>query len=328
MRVLVTGGAGYIGSVSSRILLNAGHDVTVLDSLERGHRGAVDPRARLIVGDVGDRSVLDSALADVDTVLHCAGYIDVAESVANPQRYHDCNCDRPRALLGAMRDHGVTKLVFSSTAAVYGTPEAVPITEDTPLHPVNPYGESKRCFEREIQQWAVDGRRAVRFRYFNVAGAWPDGSIGESHVPETHIIPLVLDALLSGKPVRIYGSDYPTDDGTCVRDYVHVADIAAAHMLALEALHGGHAGGVYNLGNERGFSNREVVMACGGTIGLGSDEIERAIEMHPRRAGDPSVLVADAGKARRELGWKPQYPTLDTMVLHALAWHRAHPQGY
>jgi UDP-glucose 4-epimerase len=324
MRILVTGGAGYIGSVTTRMLLDAGHEVTVLDSLERGHREAVDARATLVVGDVGDRAVLDSVLPGCDAVMHLAGLIEVAESQADPDRYFEFNVTRPVRMLEAMADHGVDAIVFSSTAAVYGEPESVPIDEDAPTVPVNAYGESKLAFERALDEAGAAHRlRSVRFRYFNVAGAWPGGALGEAHDPETHIVPRVLAAMASGQATfEVFGGDYPTPDGTCVRDYIHVWDLARAHRMALERLGAGGGGAVWNLGNGRGFSNLEVVRACAEVTGR---EVE--IVIGPRRAGDPAVLVASNARAAQDLGWEPELGQR-AIVNDAWLWHTTHPEGY
>jgi len=320
----VTGGAGYIGSITTRVLLDAGHDCVVLDTLEKGWREAVDPRAKLVVGSVGDRPVVDAALAGCDAVMHLAGYIEVAESQADPERYFRNNSEEPLVLLDAMVDAGVSAIVFSSTAAVYGEPTSIPITETANTLPVNAYGESKLRFERSLDAYAEKGVRSIRFRYFNVAGAWPDGSLGEAHDPETHIIPRVLFAMRDGqRQFEVFGGDYPTPDGTCVRDYIHVTDLARAHQRALEALGAGQAGGVYNLGNGGGFSNREVVATCAAVTGVDVD-----VRIGPRRAGDPAMLVASAARASKELGWQPIKTDLTEIVGDAWRWHLAHPNGY
>lgn len=324
MRVLITGGAGYVGSVSVRWLLDQGWDVTVVDSLERGHARAVDGRARLVVGDVGEPGVCDDALDGCAAVLHCAGYTDVAESVREPGMYHDNNLIRPLVLLDRMESMGVGTLVFSSTAAVYGEPEDVPIPEEASTKPVNPYGASKLAFERELEERVPRGLRSIRLRYFNAAGAWADGSLGESHDPETHIVPRILLGVLAGRTsFEVFGDDYATPDSTCIRDYMHVRDLAQAHELALRRLLSGGVGGVYNLGSGCGYSNRQVVSACSRVTGT---DIE--VVIGPRRAGDPAVLVASAERARADLGWEPEYAALDAMVADAWRWHTAHPEGY
>jgi len=329
MRILVTGGAGYIGSITVRTLLEAGHEVVVLDSLERGHAEAVDERAELVVAPVGHRGALDSVLPGTDAVMHLAGLIEVAESQREPARYIDANLAQPAVMLEAMIEHDVRSIVFSSTAAVYGEPESVPIPESAPTRPINAYGLSKLAFEH-LLEWAAftHGVSSVRFRYFNVAGAWPDGSLGESHSPETHIAPIALSAIYRGAPFEVFGNDYPTPDGTCIRDYIHVCDLAQAHLLALEDL-GAAAGDsaaqsrVYNLGNGEGYSNLEVVTACAGAVGR-----EAKVEFGPRRAGDPARLVASSEAAHTELGWKPVRCDLETMMTDAWRWHVMNPNGY
>jgi UDP-glucose 4-epimerase len=325
MRILVTGGAGYIGSITTRLLLDRGHEVVVLDTLEKGHREAVDYRAEIVIGDVGDRRVLADALPGCDAVMHLAGYIEVAESEADPERYLDNNVTRPRRMLDWMERTGVRDIVFSSTAAVYGEPSVVPIEEDAVTLPVNKYGASKLLFERELRAREAEGAlRAVRLRYFNVAGAWPDGSLGEAHDPETHIIPRVLHAMAAGeRDFEVFGGDYPTADGTCVRDYIHVLDLANAHALALERLAHGGAGAVFNLGNGRGYSNLDVLNTCAAVTGV---DVEPRIG--ERRAGDPAMLVASHDRAERDLGWKPERGELETIIGDAWAWHRSHPKGY
>ncbi len=324
MRVLVTGGAGYIGSITVRLLLERGHQVVVLDTLEKGWREAVDPRADLVIGSVGDAESVAQALRDCDGVVHLAGYIEVAESQADPDRYFRNNSRAPLTLLEAMMEHDVKALVFSSTAAVYGEPESIPIMEDAPTRPLNAYGESKLRFERSIESFRARGLRATVLRYFNVAGAWRDGTLGEAHSPETHIVPRVLWAMREGQDrFDVFGGDYPTRDGTCVRDYIHVVDLAQAHLLALQQLVGGARGGVYNLGNGTGYTNLQVVRMCAQMTGR---EVE--VSIGPRRAGDPAVLVASASRAERELGWRREYPELGTIIGDAWRWHLAHPNGY
>lgn len=324
MRILVTGGAGYIGSVSTRMLLDAGHEVVVLDSLERGHREAVDPRATLLVASVGNTEALDSILPGTDAVLHMAGYIDVAESQTHAELYYRKNLAEPSVMLERMTSNGVENLVFSSTAAVYGEPESIPITEDSPCKPINVYGASKLEFERRIELAESAGLvRSVRLRYFNVAGAFPDGTLGEAHLAETHIVPLVLKSATSrGGRFTLFGQDYPTRDGTCVRDYIHVLDLAAAHLRALEHLAVGSESLVCNLGSALGYSNLEVIQACAEVTGQ-----EIRVDHAPRREGDPATLIASNARARETLGWEPTRD-LPTMVDDAWRWHSAHPNGY
>jgi len=324
MRILVTGGAGYIGSITTRQLVEAGCEVIVLDSLERGHAEAVDPRATLVKSSVGDADVLDSILPGTDAVIHLAGYIEVAESQADPDLYYRKNLAEPSVMLDRILAHGVRNLVFSSTAAVYGQPDTVPISEDTPTRPINTYGASKLAFERMIAvAEEAGGLRAVRLRYFNVAGAWPDGSLGEAHDPETHIIPRVLRVAAGAVPrFVVYGNDYDTPDGTCIRDYIHVMDLAEAHRRAAEHLLAGGAPVVCNLGSGNGYSNLEVVRACEEASGTRID-----VAFGPRRAGDPARLVATVDRARDVLGWEPRRD-LAEMVGDAWRWHQAHPVGY
>jgi UDP-glucose-4-epimerase GalE len=298
-------------------LLDAGHEVVVLDSLERGHRWAVDDRAELVIGDVGEAEAVAAAVCCVDAVLHCAGYIDVAESVREPERYLQNNAERPKVLLDAMRTAGVDVLVFSSTAAVYGEPAVVPIPEDAPLKPVNPYGESKRRFEAALAEAESSwGLRWAALRYFNVAGAMPDGSLGEAHDPETHIIPRILGVIRDGgAEFTVFGNDYPTPDGTCIRDYIHVCDLADAHRRALEHLARGGSSITCNLGTGHGWSNLEVVRTCGRVT-----HAEVRALFGPRRPGDPGVLVAQPGRAAKVLGWAPRRSDLETIVEDAWSW--------
>lgn len=329
MRILVTGGAGYIGSATTRALVEGGHTVTVLDTLENGHRESVCCGARFVQGSVGDDALLATILPDIDVVMHLAGYIEVAESVKNPEKYHHNNLENAAIMLQAMEEAGVGALVFSSTAAVYGQPECIPIVEDAALAPINPYGQSKLDFENLLDAAARTwGLRSVRFRYFNVAGAWPDASIGEAHNPETHIIPRFLSSFINHEPITIFGNDYPTEDGTCVRDYIHVCDLARAHVMAIEALAAGEEGGIYNLGNGQGFSNGHIARAAAHACGIADDDVAGLIKMGPRRPGDPATLVASAARAYERFGWKPAFPKVETMIEHALMWHRAHPHGY
>lgn len=324
MRVLVTGGAGYIGSIATRMLFEEGHEVVVLDTLERGYAAAVSAGANLVTGSVAHPDALAQAVPGCEAILHFAGYTLVEESVSNPDAYFANNSQGPLALLEAASRHDVRAFVFSSTAAVYGEPDSVPIREDAPTNPVNPYGESKLRFERSLGEFcATREMSSLCLRYFNVAGAWPDGSLGEDHVPETHIVPRILAAMRDGQErFEVFGGDYPTPDGTCVRDYVHVVDLVRAHILALEHLLCGSTGGVINLGSGRGYSNREVVAACAEVTGA-----DVRVEIGPRRAGDPSVLVAAVGQAEAVLGWRPERD-LKQMAADAWRWHIANPNGY
>ena len=324
MKLLVTGGAGYVGSVSARVLMAAGHEVTVLDNLGRGHREAIPAGAEFVECDLLDAQALTTALpADAfDGVLHCAAFALVGESVTSPELYWRNNITGSLNLLDAIRAAGIKRLVFSSTCAVYGEPEVVPIAEDCPTRPVNPYGESKLAVDQMITaEAAAHGLGAVSLRYFNVAGA--SGPCGEDHEPETHLIPNVLRAaqgLLD--QVSIFGTDYPTPDGTAVRDYIHVEDLAAAHLLALEkAEPGTHR--IYNLGNGNGFSVREVIEAAKRVTGLEIPVVEA-----PRRAGDPPMLVAASDLVRAELGWSPARPELEGMISDAWQFAQQRPRGY
>jgi UDP-glucose 4-epimerase len=325
MRILVTGGAGYVGSVTVERLLDAGHTVTILDSMFRGHRGAVPDEARLLTADVGDRPAIERALRDdgIEAVLHCAGLVQVAESVADPAMYFRHNVVGGLALLDAMRAAGVLRMVFSSSAAVYGAPISTPIDEEHPYKPVNPYGETKRAFEATLEWYArAYGLSAVSLRYFNACGATKER--GEDHRPESHIIPNILRGALGGPPVRIFGTDYDTPDGTCVRDYIHVLDLADAHLAALELT--GEVSDTHvacNLGSGSGFSVMEVLKAAESVVGQSIPH-----SFGPRREGDPAVLVASNAKAREMLGWEPRRGTLDEIIGSAWNWHERHPHGY
>jgi UDP-glucose 4-epimerase len=326
LRILAVGGAGYIGSTSVESFLEAGHDVIVYDDLSTGHAAAVVEPARLVRGSIQDRARLEALLRGerIDAVLHCAAKSLVGESMIDPALYYRHNVTGGVAMLEAMRTAGVTRLVYSSTAAVYGEPRRVPIAEADRTEPINPYGATKLAFEGAMRWFAAShDLRAISLRYFNVAGATDRN--GEDHQPETHLVPLVLRvAAGEASHVQIYGQDYPTPDGTCIRDYVHVRDLAAAHLLALEATGEGDPSlEVYNLGSAAGFSVREVVEAARKVTG-------RAIPARvlKRRSGDPPVLVASSRRARRELGWHPQHSQLDAMLADAWAWRAEHPEGY
>ena len=319
MKVLVTGGAGYIGSVCVEQLCNAGHEVTVFDHLEQGHRAAVDERATFIQGSLAEAEAVRAVVGGAEAIVHFAAYTLVGESMTNPGKYFRNNVAHGLNLLEAAVAAGVSKFVFSSTCATYGPPERLPMSEDLPQRPISPYGESKLMFEAMLR-WhrQVHGLEFVAFRYFNAAGA--SERFGEDHQPETHLIPNVFRvALGQAAHFEIFGTDYPTPDGTCIRDYIHVVDLADAHVLALAP----GKEGFFNLGNGDGYSVREVHHACERVAGGKIPAIER-----PRRAGDPPRLVASAQKAKAELGWKPKFPKLEQIVSTAWEWHRRHPSGY
>ena len=328
MRILVTGGAGYVGSVSVERLLAAGHAVTVLDDLSTGHADLVAPGARLVEGSFGDREAVRALLRDggIEAVLHCGARSLVGESMRDPAAYYRTNVVGGVALLDAMRDAGVGRIVFSSTAAVYGVPEATPIPEDAALRPINPYGETKRAFESAMAWYgSAFGLRSVSLRYFNVAGAAERG--GERHLPETHLIPNVLAAIEGGPPLSLFGADYPTADGTPIRDYIHVLDLADAHLAALEATVPGDPRGdtalVCNLGSGGGFSVRDVLASAEHVVGKPVPHT-----VGPRRAGDPPILVAAIERSATVLGWRPLRSTLDEMIGSAWAWRQAHPRDH
>lgn len=321
MNVFVTGGAGYIGSICVEELLNAGHAVTVYDNLTEGHRSAVDARASFVEGCLSDPAKVEQAMKDAgaEAVMHFAANALVGESMTNPGKYFRNNVAYGLNLLDAAVAAKVKKFVFSSTCATYGPPDRIPMTEDLPQKPINPYGESKLMFEK-ILQWyqEIHELEFIAFRYFNAAGA--SEQFGEHHRIETHLIPNVLMVALGQKPeIQIFGTDYPTPDGTCIRDYIHIKDLAQAHIAGLEP----GKRGFYNLGNGDGYSVREVVQMCEEITGRTIPAVEK-----PRRPGDPPKLVAGADKAFKELNWNPQYPKLRDIVATAWAWHQKHPDGY
>lgn len=325
--VLVVGGAGYIGSHCVRQLTEAGHRPVVLDNLVFGHAGAVDRAVPFYRGDLGDEEAVGRLLVDekIDVVMHFAAYAFVGESVTDPLKYYFNNSVATLHLLRAMIRHGVNRFVFSSTCATYGVPPSLPIVETTPQAPINPYGQTKLDIENALKALArAHGFSSASFRYFNAAGAAADGSIGEDHAPETHLIPLAIDAAVGRRPaLQIYGTDYPTPDGTCLRDYVHVDDLSRAHIAVFDRLRQPGAALFYNLGTGTPTSVRAVIAAVEKVTGKRVPVVEG-----PRRAGDPPALYADATKARTELGWQVSYPDIESIVETAWRWHRDHPAGY
>jgi UDP-glucose 4-epimerase len=323
MKILVTGGAGYIGSVAVEQLLEAGESVVVLDNLCQGHRAAVHPKATLVVADLAERGAIDATLSThrPDAVMHFAAHSLVGESMQQPFRYLRTNVITAMNLLESMAEHGVRRFILSSTANLFDQPERMPIDESEQIIPGSPYGESKYLLER-VLPWLekIHGLRYATLRYFNAAGATPER--GEDHNPELHLIPIVLQVALEQRPqVTIFGDDYPTPDGTCVRDYIHVSDLARAHILALAALE--RESRVYNLGSGRGYSVREVIDTARRLTGHAIPAV-----VGPRRPGDPAVLVASSAKIQRELGWRPQFDSVESIVESAWRWHEGHPHGY
>ena len=327
MAILVCGGAGYIGSHAVHALVEKGEQVVIVDNLQTGHRGALNPAAKFYEGDIRDASVLDKIFTEnkIEAVIHFAANSLVGESMEKPLLYFNNNVYGMQVLLEAMVRHGVDKIVFSSTAATYGEPKRVPIHEDDETCPTNTYGETKLTMEK-MMKWVsrANGVRYVSLRYFNAAGALPDGSIGEDHKTETHLIPLILQVPTGRRDhITVFGDDYPTPDGTCLRDYIHVVDLADAHVLALEYLRKGGASDIFNLGNGQGFSVKEMIAAAEKATGRSIK-----VEIGARRAGDPAKLIASSEKARTVLGWKPQFTDVEQVIGTAWKWHESHPHGY
>lgn len=325
MKILVCGGAGYIGSHMTALLRAEGHEPVVYDNFSKGHKSAVKD-AEVIVGDLADFDLLVQTLGkkQIEAVMHFAAWIEVGESVKAPLKYYRNNTSHTQNLLSAMETAGVGKFVFSSTAAVYGMPRQIPITEETPKAPINPYGETKWAVERMCHFQSQAGKlHYAALRYFNACGAAADGTIGEDHRPESHLIPLIIQAAMGKRQdIKVFGTDYETPDGTCIRDYIHVEDLCRAHLLALNKLDASEEL-VYNLGNGQGYSVKEVI----DTVKRVSGKEFKVVETD-RRPGDPAVLTSDATKAKEELGWVPQNPDLETMVATAWKWHTDHPDGY
>lgn len=328
MKVLVLGGAGYIGSHTVYELIENGAEVVIIDNLETGFAEAVHPEATFYQGDLRDRSFLDTVLAkekDIDAVIHFAANSQVGESMTNPLKYYDNNLCGTKTLLEALVAHGIDKIVFSSTAATYGEPECIPIQEGDKTEPTNAYGETKLSMEKMFK-WVekAHGMRYVSLRYFNACGAHKSGEIGEAHNPETHLIPLILQVPLGKREhIAVFGTDYPTKDGTCIRDYIHVTDLAAAHILAVKYLMAGNKSDIFNLGNGVGFTVREVIEMAEKVTGESIKVVET-----DRRAGDPAVLIASSEKAKTILGWNPKHDSLSEIIKSAWKWHKNHPYGY
>lgn len=326
MAILVTGGLGYVGSHAVKQLVDRGEQVISLDSLVFGHKEAACG-SEVVIGDIGDQALLRQLFSThkIDAVMHFAAFADVGESVSDPQKYYLNNITNSLAMLQVMIEFDVKMMIFSSSAATFGEPEIVPIPEDHSKTPTNPYGRSKLMLEHILGEYEhAYGLRSISLRYFNASGADPSGLIGEDHTPEHHLIPLVIQVALGQRDkVSVFGSDWPTPDGTCVRDYVHVSDLAQAHLLGLDALRSGKATTAYNLGNGNGYSVMEVVKMVENVTGKPINAVPADL-----RPGDPAVLVASAQKISSELGWKPNYPDLETIVQTAWNWHRAHPNGF
>ena len=328
MKILVLGGAGYIGSHTVYELIDAGEEVVIIDNLETGYKEAVHPKAVFYQGDLRDRAFLDTVLdkeKDIDAVIHFAANSLVGESMSDPLKYYDNNLCGTKTLLEALLAHQIDKIVFSSTAATYGEPESVPILETDKTSPTNPYGETKLSMEKMFH-WVgkAHGLRYVSLRYFNACGAHESGTIGEAHNPETHLIPLILQVPNGQREaISIFGTDYDTKDGTCVRDYIHVTDLAQAHILAVKYLMDGGESNIFNLGNGVGFTVREVIETAEQVTGKPIQVVESG-----RRAGDPAVLIASSEKARKVLGWNPQHADLPEIIASAWKWHSTHPNGF
>lgn len=328
MKVLIAGGAGYIGSHTAHHMIRGGYEVVVVDNLATGHREAIHPDAVFYEGDVRDRAFLDNVFArenDIEAVVHFCAWSLVGESMEQPLKYYDNNVGGAIVLLEAMIAAGIDTIVFSSTAATYGEPKSIPIREGDPTEPTNTYGETKLAMEK-LFHWAgvAHGLRFVSLRYFNACGAAEGGAIGEAHATETHLIPLILQVPLGKREqIYIFGDDYATKDGTCIRDYIHVDDLAQAHEKAVEYLAAGGESDIFNLGNGTGFSVREVIEVAREVTGHGIPEV-----IAPRRAGDPAVLVASSEKARKVLGWNPEKADLREIIASAWAWHKSHPNGF
>ena len=328
MKILVAGGAGYIGSHTVYELIDNGADVVIIDSLETGHIEAVHPKARFYQGDIRDRAFLDDVLTkekNIDGVIHFAANSLVGESMTNPLKYYDNNVYGTKVLLEKLIEYGINHVVFSSTAATYGEPKSIPIVETDPTQPTNAYGETKLAMEKMFKWCDVaHGLKYVALRYFNACGAHISGKIGEAHNPESHLIPLILQGP-NGKreSIKVFGTDYPTKDGTCVRDYIHVTDLAAAHILAVKYLIDGNESNTFNLGNGVGFTVNEVIEKAKQVT-----KLPIKVEQDARRAGDPAVLIASSEKAKEVLGWKPKYDSLETIIETAWNWHKNHPDGF
>ncbi|MGL4106918.1 UDP-glucose 4-epimerase GalE [Clostridium sp. LP20] len=327
MAILVCGGAGYIGSHTVHQLINQNEDVIIVDNLQSGHRGAINKKAKFYEGDIRDRDFLDNVFKSnsIDSVIHFAANSLVGESMTNPLLYFNNNVYGMQVLLETMVKHSVKNIVFSSTAAVYGEPKSVPILEDSETNPTNPYGETKLTMEK-MMKWvsSANGINYVSLRYFNVAGALDDGSIGEDHTPETHLIPLILQVPLKKREfITVFGDDYPTEDGTCIRDYIHVLDLANAHIRAVNYLRAGNESNIFNLGNGTGFSVKEMIDA---TKLVTKEDIK--VVMGERRAGDPAILIASSKKANKILNWTPKYTDIKDIINSAWTWHQNNPNGF